>query len=197
MTKSQIKAAALIAVWLILPVVIGLIFYDLFVGRTGSTSVFSIIFGWQWILLAGIVVYLLIKAWRVKSKRVGLAALAIFVGLLATFMPAYISKESGRYITGEGSPAGPKFNCLVWENPPDLDILNLENHLCTLMSMPSYAKAWIDQNPDHERNDSTGSYYATLWFDEIILASFAYLGLIFWISKDDKPHKKSQNHKMH
>jgi hypothetical protein len=156
---------------LIAAIVTGTIFYHIVVGNN-STNIFSVIFGWQWIYLTVICVAVLIVAIIKSKQRLAWAAGIIAASLAIVLIPARLVESSRIYITGDGGPAGPEFACLVWDNSN----LNLRSGaysdslgLCTVMSIPSYNKFLIDRSRYADQLDATGTYYAMLGLNEIVL----------------------------
>ncbi len=156
---------------LVVAIVTGIIFYNVVVGN-GSTNIFSVIFGWQWIYLAVISIAVLIVAPIKRNRRLAWAGGIMAVSLALVLIPARLVESSGMYITGEGGPAGPEFACLVW-NDPNITLHNgsYGNNLglCTVLSIPSYNKFLIDRSRDADQLDATPTFYMMLAVNEIII----------------------------
>jgi|GEM_PF-5281802 len=159
-----------------LTIVSGLAFYFGIVRNpdVASTNPLSIIFGWQWIYLFLASVIMLIFAIRKHDKRLLKGVIIIFITLFIVFVPAQFIFSNGLYITGDGGPAGPEFNCLVWNRGSTKSYTNIYNRdigLCSLMSIPSFNKFLIDRNRDADQTDGSISYYAMLAINEALVVS--------------------------
>lgn len=160
-----------------LAIISGIIFYKTVVGND-STSIFSVIFGWQWIYLCITALATFFIATFTKKKKLAIASGIILVSLAILLIPARLVESSRLYITGEGGPAGPEFACLVWDNSN----INLKSGaysdslgLCTLMSIPSYNKFLIDRSRDADQLDASATYYIMLGINELIILGGGFL----------------------
>lgn len=154
----------------------GLLFYHLIVGEE-STNVWSILFGWQWFYLAtASIVVLVISIVKKKPQLRGVVVPIIF-SLAAVLLSAQYVYSSRLYITSEGGPAGPDMNCLIWDEPFISGAYSNNSFtLCTLMSMPSFNKFLIDQRLFADSTDSSATYYAMLFINEVVVIGSFILG---------------------
>lgn len=164
-----IAAAALLAA----PLLAAWAFYSEVVARDGLTNYWSIFFGFQVFIVGAITLGVAIWLARNKQLRKHLAPLIIAVAtILVVVTPSWVSISTRRYITGEGGPAGPSFNCLLWGRVGLFSTYDKPWELtCELMSIPSYSKFWIDQDYAADQTDASRTYYLTFAALELALLS--------------------------
>ena len=143
-------------------------FFDALVTSLHSTTnIFSILFGWQWVLLTAGAVTLLVQGFRKNDKACRQAALIVLASLAAVLISAQIVYSRSLYITAaEGGPAGPDFNCMVWD---EMSIYASDTPLCTVMSIPSFNKFLIDRSYTADQSDTSASYYTMFLINEAVL----------------------------
>ena len=163
-----------LVILLVLAFISGLAFYFnvVFNSDISNTNPLSVIFGWQWFYLFVASVVVLILAIARQSKQLLKASATILISLLIVFVPAQFIFSKGLYITGDGGPAGPDFNCLVWKEFSTNSLTNTYHRgigLCSLMSIPSFNKFLIDRSQNADQTDNSASYYTMLVINEAVL----------------------------
>jgi hypothetical protein len=177
----DIKRLLAVGIFLfVLPFFAALIFYHTVVGRDGLTNFWSIFFGWQLLFLGVTTIGICVRLiQRKKLRQYALPLLVLVITILFVVVPSSISSSSRRYITGDGGPAGPMFNCLLWEETGLYSTYDSTwRFACDAMSIPSYSKFWIDQRYRADQTDASLTYYITFAADELILLSGLYVSFL-------------------
>lgn len=168
----------------VLPFFAALVFYHVVVEQQFETTNFwSVFFGWQ-VLFVGIAA--LVAGYRLIQKktirRFAVPLVIIAASLALVIIPSWVSRSTRLYLTGEGGPAGPEMNCLMWEKTGVFSTYDATwDASCGLMSIPSFSKFWIDQRREADQTDASSSYYVTFAVDEYILLTGVVAAL--WIAR--------------